>query len=133
MSAIFIDYQVRPSTPIPCIQTPLDKASSRKLPDAPSALHFPGHSSTCMPGSLLIPRTNSRCNWCLLPPGTMSSSCNYTGLMTSETTSSTCSPRGMLPSGTTRFANIRDNMMAKDKHENIINKNQGDMALPKLS
>jgi hypothetical protein len=47
-------------TPIPCLPAHLGKPPS-KLQPAPSALHFPFHKSTCIPGDLLLPRTEA-CN-----------------------------------------------------------------------
>lgn len=116
-------------TPIPCLLVYLGKPSSDEFYSGSSGLHFAGHSSACIPGSLPLSRTNrdqqssgttsftftqgifptwdnqqheaSRVyKLCLHPWKPAATRTNSTwGLLISQKTSSTCSPRGLLSSG----------------------------------
>lgn len=77
---------LKPLPLISCLLAPPGKPSSSQLCPGHSALHFPDHSSACIPGDLLR----------------------------LEPTSSICNSIGLLPSGTTRHPNSRNNQWLKD-------------------
>ena len=99
-----------------CVLAPLEKSTSGKLYSVPSVFHFLCHNSACIPGSLMLPRTEVG----LQPSGSTSSTCIPGDLKppraTSQvkplgTTSSACIPGSLMPPGTTSSTcNLRDLM-----------------------
>ena len=105
--------------PIPCLLAPLGKSSNRELLPASSALYFPGHTSACIAGGLLLTRTNrslqsSETINSVCIPGGLPLSGTICILKPSGTTSSACVPANLLPPETTSPTPIPEDCCIRD-------------------